>query len=221
LKKIVQFLIDFIKKDFNAGYYITVILILGGGIAFNYGFQFKKTQLDAYYGTTEQFFRFLLFFSATYFLILFVQAAWKKDFSAFKNKAYLIKITVALIILAFDSSSRHIFQWLTEHFEIPFEMRRWIFYLFTSIHQFINLGILIAILKLVFDKYDDSIYGLTLKNFDVKPYLDIGKFRELKNEKLFKSVKVSFDTIEWANQLDLDPELLYEKSYDKSKNPVE
>ena len=52
--------------------------------------------------------------------------------------------------------------------------------------------------------------------FDVKPYLNIGKFQELKDENLFKSVKVCFDSIEWANQLDLDPELLY----DKSKKPL-
>ena len=48
--------------------------------------------------------------------------------------------------------------------------------------------------------------------FDVKPYLNIGKFQELKDEKLFKSVKICFDSIEWENQLDLDPEILYEKS---------
>jgi len=52
--------------------------------------------------------------------------------------------------------------------------------------------------------------------FDVKPYLEIGKFKELKDKKLFKSVKVCFDSIEWANQLDLDPELLYEKSHNKT-----
>jgi hypothetical protein len=51
--------------------------------------------------------------------------------------------------------------------------------------------------------------------FDVNPYLEIGKFQELKDEKLFKSVKVCFDSIEWANKLDLDPELLYEKSHNK------
>ena len=54
------------------------------------------------------------------------------------------------------------------------------------------------------------------KLFDVKPYLDIGKFQELKNIKLFKSVKVCFDSIEWDNQLDLDPELLYRKSRNKT-----
>lgn len=49
------------------------------------------------------------------------------------------------------------------------------------------------------------------KVFDVKPYLEIGKFKELKDERLFKSVKVKFDSIEWDNMLDLDPELLYTK----------
>ncbi len=53
------------------------------------------------------------------------------------------------------------------------------------------------------------------KLFDVKPYLDFGKFQELKDRKLFDSVKISFDTIEWDNHLDLDPELLYQKSHNK------
>ena len=46
------------------------------------------------------------------------------------------------------------------------------------------------------------------KIFDVKPYLEIGKFQELKDENLFKSVKICFDSI--------DPELLYQKSHNKT-----
>ncbi len=57
--------------------------------------------------------------------------------------------------------------------------------------------------------------------FDLKPYLDIGKFRELRDRNLFRSVKVCFDTIEWANRLDLDPEFLYEKSYSKAEKSIE
>jgi hypothetical protein len=49
------------------------------------------------------------------------------------------------------------------------------------------------------------------KIFDVSPYLEIGKFSELKEQTMFQSVHVSFDSIEWANKLDLDPELLYSK----------
>jgi len=55
------------------------------------------------------------------------------------------------------------------------------------------------------------------KLFDLKPYLNIGKFKELKDKALFKSVKVCFDSIEWDNQLDLDPELLYQKSEKQEK----
>ncbi|OHB69033.1 MAG: hypothetical protein A2W23_02395 [Planctomycetes bacterium RBG_16_43_13] len=50
------------------------------------------------------------------------------------------------------------------------------------------------------------------KLFDAKPYLEKGIFRELKDEKLFNSVHVSFDTIEWDNGADLDPELLFTES---------
>jgi len=51
-----------------------------------------------------------------------------------------------------------------------------------------------------------------VKIFDVTPYLDTGLFKALNDEKYFKTVKVSYDTIEWPNGADLDPEVLYEKS---------
>ena len=50
------------------------------------------------------------------------------------------------------------------------------------------------------------------KIFDMKPYLETGIFKELKDEKIFKTVKVSFDTVEWANKADIDPETLYHES---------
>ena len=60
-------------------------------------------------------------------------------------------------------------------------------------------------LHLTFENNDKRI-------FDVNPYLNIGRFSELRDISLFNSVKVSFDSVEWSNHLDLDPELLYEKS---------
>ena len=56
-----------------------------------------------------------------------------------------------------------------------------------------------------------------IKIFDVKPYLDTGLFKTLKDENIFKMVKVSYDTIEWPNGIDLDPEVLYEKSKVRKK----
>jgi hypothetical protein len=46
----------------------------------------------------------------------------------------------------------------------------------------------------------------------MKPYLETGIFKELKDESVFNSVRVIFDTIEWNNEADLDPEILYKNS---------
>ena len=64
---------------------------------------------------------------------------------------------------------------------------------------------------------DNYFLLLTFENgeqrqFDVKPYLNLDIFQELKDLKLFKTVRTSFDSIEWDNEADLDPELLYNKS---------
>lgn len=48
--------------------------------------------------------------------------------------------------------------------------------------------------------------------FDMNPYLDKGIFKELRDSTLFNTVKVNFDSVEWANEADLDPEFLYEES---------
>jgi hypothetical protein len=64
---------------------------------------------------------------------------------------------------------------------------------------------------------DDYLLLLTFENgekrqFDMKPFLDNGIFQELKDIRLFNTVKPSFDSIEWDNEADFDPEVLYEKS---------
>ncbi len=48
--------------------------------------------------------------------------------------------------------------------------------------------------------------------FDISPYLDIGRFAELKDCAVFKRIAVAFDTVAWENGLDLDPEFLYARS---------
>ena len=48
--------------------------------------------------------------------------------------------------------------------------------------------------------------------FDVRPLLSQGRFGELASPQAFNAVRVAFDTIEWENGLDLDPEYLYDRS---------
>ena len=48
--------------------------------------------------------------------------------------------------------------------------------------------------------------------FDMEPYLETGIFQELKNNDLFNTVRISFDSVEWDNEADMDPEILYSDS---------
>jgi hypothetical protein len=47
---------------------------------------------------------------------------------------------------------------------------------------------------------------------DMKPYLDFGVFKRIRDYDKFRRVRVSFDTVEWDEGVDLDPEFVYEKS---------
>lgn len=63
---------------------------------------------------------------------------------------------------------------------------------------------------------NDYVLLITFNNgesgtLDMKPYLDFGVFKRIKNFNAFKKVRVSFDTIEWEAGVDLDPEFVYQK----------
>ena len=47
------------------------------------------------------------------------------------------------------------------------------------------------------------------KIFDVKPYLNIGVFKELNDENIFNTVRVNMGSISWKNGQDLCPDTLY------------
>jgi hypothetical protein len=64
---------------------------------------------------------------------------------------------------------------------------------------------------------ENYILHLTFENgeqryLDMKPYLHRGVFKELADKDVFNSAHVSFDTVAWKNEIDLAPEVLYEKS---------
>ncbi|MCX7110324.1 MAG: DUF2442 domain-containing protein [Proteobacteria bacterium] len=47
--------------------------------------------------------------------------------------------------------------------------------------------------------------------FDLKPYLDKGVFRELKNINYFKQVDIFFGAVTWPNEQDIAPETLLDE----------
>lgn len=54
-------------------------------------------------------------------------------------------------------------------------------------------------------KFDNGEEGV----LDMKPILDFGIFKRIKDNEAFRRVRVAFDTIEWDCGVDLDPEYVY------------
>jgi hypothetical protein len=50
--------------------------------------------------------------------------------------------------------------------------------------------------------------------FDVKPYLEIGIFKQLKSESLFNAVRANLGTVQWNDEIDFCPDTLYLDSKD-------
>ena len=57
------------------------------------------------------------------------------------------------------------------------------------------------LLQLVFTNGEEGV-------FDVKPWLDKGVFKELKDTELFKNAHVILGTVSWNNEIDLSPDTL-------------
>ena len=64
-----------------------------------------------------------------------------------------------------------------------------------------------------FEIFADHRIKVTLSNgkrgvFDVKPYLDRGVFKELRDYNYFKRVRIEFGTLTWPNEQDFSPETI-------------
>jgi hypothetical protein len=61
------------------------------------------------------------------------------------------------------------------------------------------------ILRLIFD-------GGEVRDFDVKPYLNMGIFQELREESYFREAYVEFGSVEWPHGQGLSYDTLYTES---------
>ncbi len=61
------------------------------------------------------------------------------------------------------------------------------------------------VLRLIFE-------GGEVRDFDVKPYLDFGIFKELRNVAYFREAYIEFGSVEWPNGQGLSYDTLYVES---------
>ena len=62
-------------------------------------------------------------------------------------------------------------------------------------------------------EFDNGEHGV----LDMKPYLDKGVFKKLLDPAHFNTARISYDTVEWDDEIDLHPAWVYHKTV-KSKS---
>ncbi len=57
-------------------------------------------------------------------------------------------------------------------------------------------------------KFNDG----SLRRFDIKPYLEMDVFLELKDISYFSNVSIAYGTVHWPHEQDISPDTLYIES---------
>lgn len=171
MKKIIKILLEFVKEDFNPASYFITITFLATGIYFNYVFDAKEFFVDQHYKTLLHWPTFMFYIGLPYFFALLVHLYFKGEFPRIKDKDFWIMMILALIILTINGVSKNHIGSFIKLFKPHFALYSWLFYVGSSIQRLIVLGLPLIVFKYFYDKEMPNIYGLTLKNFDAKPYL--------------------------------------------------
>lgn len=71
----------------------------------------------------------------------------------------------------------------------------------------------------------DYMIDITFENderrrFDVKPYLDVGIFKELRKKEIFNSIRPFLGSIQWSGGQDFCPDMLYQESCPIESKPA-
>ena len=158
---------NFIKSDFEIIKYIILALFIGFSIGVNYWFNFEDSYVDVSDFNTR-FFRYILFYSFAYFGGVIILIITDKKIGFHKKLSFWMMSILGIIIISFDGSYNGTYQ-IAKSF-VDVNEYRYIGRLLAEFRNFITLFIPLSVIWLITKKKDDSLYGLTLKNAQVRPY---------------------------------------------------
>lgn len=171
LKTIAKYLINFLREDFNWKYYSISAALIAAGIYANYVLGLKESWIDKNYGDFEHIARYGLFFGGTYYIFAFLRFIFYNEKKYFKSGGFWTASAFAMFILVLNALTKTQINDFLRALEVPYNLYNWLFYVTANFQRLIVLGAIVVAYKYAFDRGEKRLYGLTLKNFDPKPYL--------------------------------------------------
>lgn len=168
MKKLIKYLISFIKEDFNLLIYGYAFIFMIAAIVFNYSVDFEKKVLDSYCHKPTGMFYYFLFYALAYYAVAVPKLYFTEARGVLTDRKFLIKsllfLTLPGIMAGF--SLPEIVAKMYQDYEYYYISKltanlRFVIIFFPSLF----------IIWKIADRKMPDMYGLTVKNFDFKPYL--------------------------------------------------
>jgi hypothetical protein len=167
MKKIWNYLKNHVREDFNLKHYASVAFLLGVILSLNYYFDFEDGYLDRLTGF-KKFNIYFLTYSIPYFISVLLFSKFQNKRGLFSNKWFWIITLFGISILSLDSSVPFLQPIIQSLF--PRELIFWTFKVAVNMISFITIFIPIIIFYFLFEKSDNTLYGLKPRKFNARPY---------------------------------------------------
>ena len=168
MKKISQYLKDFVKADFNAGFYTYTAVFLIITIYLNYNWGLEKKWINDSNTWKDYFFSFTFNAFAYYAIAVPKAFVYKEDY--LKKKSFWIKSSLFLLILSIDGSFFHHTHYIFSRDYLNYEEQYFLLKVITNVYPTFIYFIPLMAIKYFYDRNEKGLYGLSLEGFDYKVY---------------------------------------------------
>jgi len=163
MKKIIEMLLSFVRKEFHLGIFLSTTMVLAIGIYWRYG-----AQLDTFFrNDPDRLWKGFLLFALPYFTTILSISSFKKDFSWYRSLRFW-GLSLAILLVLWANQ----FLLIYENYLplIPSEIRSFLSKVAYNLFTAFTYGITPLLFYLITRK-NKSNYGLTTQGFDDRSYL--------------------------------------------------
>jgi hypothetical protein len=168
MKKIIHYLTDFVKADFNAGFYIYTVVFLVFTIYLNYNWDLEEKWIHDANAWQDYFFSFT-FNAFAYYAIAVPKALVFKE-SYLKSSIFWIKSSLFLLVLSIDGSFFHHTAYIFSRKNLTYDQQYYLLKVVENVYPTFIYFIPLLVIKYFYDKQEKGLYGLSLEGFDYRVY---------------------------------------------------
>lgn len=169
MRKLVRFLIDHIKTDFKLNIYLYVVFFIAITIFIAYHFEINRIFLSKYYGYFKGILAYFAINLIAYYGVAIPLLLLRKKSKILRSSAFWILSMAFLILIALERGL-YFHKVFLERFP-SYEEGLFLYKAFGNLKGIIVYFIPLYILKLIYDKKSEGIFGLRRRNAFMKPFI--------------------------------------------------